>query len=822
MTTQDRKELLLRQTAVTGVDFVFVHPGQQTLDVRFLVDPSALDTPLSGNLDAERLTVAPVEAGDPTVSISNISWHGPAGAEDVLRITFEAPGGFSPYRLAINDDRLDPFYSSVQFSFKANCPVDIDCQPPCRHCPPDDPVDFPVDYLARDFESYRRALLDFASQRYPGWEERSEADTGAMVIELMAALGDELAYYQDRVSREAYLETAMQRRSLRAHAALVDYDVHDGRGANGWICVEVAASQQGMIPAGTAVWAADEDDGHVHFSVGTSIRDTADYDVRSELNSIPAHVWDQGTTCLHAGSTELDLRGALQSAFVFNDPPADPSGRWVFLTTSPSDRSVPARAQLVRVTHVTELTDTLLGASVTRIRWEKRHALTHDMELESLRACGNAVPITAGRNLTSFFRIGYPDSPGDTTPVAVERQGRTISSDLGHCGCDEDHCQHAETRSTRYLFSLPETDTEGLVWLDDQDGQERPEIILRHVDAPNTSAAVVREWDYRRSFLRSSSSGPEDTHFTIEDGQWKRVIGFQRVGVEIEHVDYASGEGQTMTFGDGEFGRLPDTGAIFSVTYRVGNGEAGNVPAQGVSHIEPGLTFVEGISNPLPTFGGQEHETSEAVRRDAPQAFRVDTRRAVRPEDYAEAAERLPWVQRAGARFRWTGSWLTAFVTPDPEDAFEVSPAQVAGLQNQLDRFRQAGRPAHVKRPKYADLDLEITVCAKTSSFRQEVREAVESSLSATGAARPSTGFFSPDNFTFGTPLERAALEAHIQSVSGVLAVRSIRVRRRGHFDWRDFTELTYEVADDEVVRIENDPDHPDHGIATVTMEGGA
>ena len=60
-------------------------------------------------------------------------------------------------------------------------------------------------------------------------------------------------------------------------------------------------------------------------------------------------------------------------------------------------------------------------------------------------------------------------------------------------------------------------------------------------------------------------------------------------------------------------------------------------------------------------------------------------------------------------------------------------------------------------------------------------------------------------------PLERSALEAAIQSVPGVLAVRSVRIRRRGFFNWQDFTGLTYEVADDEVVRVRNDPDHPDH-----------
>ena len=60
--------------------------------------------------------------------------------------------------------------------------------------PPSNGVDYPVDYLARDFWSLRRALLDFAADRYPKWAERIEADQAVMLMEIMAALGDEFAY----------------------------------------------------------------------------------------------------------------------------------------------------------------------------------------------------------------------------------------------------------------------------------------------------------------------------------------------------------------------------------------------------------------------------------------------------------------------------------------------------------------------------------------------------------------------------------------------------------------------------------------------------
>ena len=94
--------------------------------------------------------------------------------------------------------------------------------------------------------------------------------------------------------------------------------------------------------------------------------------------------------------------------------------------------------------------------------------------------------------------------------------------------------------------------------------------------------------------------------------------------------------------------------------------------------------------------------------------------------------------------------------------------------------------------------------------------------LFGSGGIRPKTGFFSPDNFTFGTPLERSELEAAIQNVPGVRAVEEILIRRRGWFDWRPFCELTFSVAPDEVIRVQNDRFLPERGSVTLIFEGGA
>src|SRR6185295_756298 len=83
------------------------------------------------------------------------------------------------------------------------------------------------------------------------WTERHEADLGIALIELLAYAGDELSYYQDAVANEAYLETARQRISVRRHAKLIDYRMHDGASARAFVHLTMDVNTTGFLPAGS-------------------------------------------------------------------------------------------------------------------------------------------------------------------------------------------------------------------------------------------------------------------------------------------------------------------------------------------------------------------------------------------------------------------------------------------------------------------------------------------------------------------------------------------------------------------------------------------
>jgi predicted phage baseplate assembly protein len=302
------------------------------------------------------------------------------------------------------------------------------------------------------------------------------------------------------------------------------------------------------------------------------------------------------------------------------------------------------------------------------------------------------------------------------------------------------------------------------------------------------------------------------------------VVSYQNNGQEFVHYDYASSAGATIRFGDGEFGLEPARKTVFLVHYRYGGGKASNLAPDTIiafDQSDPNLVFIESLTNPLPASGGEDPETPDEIRQSAPQAFREITYRAVTTPDYAEAAERLSWVQKAGATLRWTGSWLTVFVTPDPLNAVQMTDLWRDDLEDQLNRFRQAGRETHTLDPVYADIDLEIELCIAEEAFAGEVKERVTEALFGKGTVIRKPGFFSSNRFTFGTKLERSSLEAVIQNVPGVKAVESICFRRRGVFDWKIFSEYFYDPGMNTIIRIENDPLHPERGTLKLSTHGG-
>jgi hypothetical protein len=797
----DRVELLRASSTLSGIDFIHVSNDQLELRVLFHHEtlPAAVAAAMLALTPAQLRIEGIGQADPPVVAVTaNLGLLPKVDGRDALRLLVEAPGGFGDYRLRIDSAAIDPYYNDVRFSFKAACPSELDCKPDPHRCADDARVDFPVDYRARDFWSFRQALLDFASQRYPDWQDRLEPDLGVMLVELLAALGDEFSYAQDRIAREAQFDTASQRRSLRSLARLVDYAIDNGSGASVWI--DVTANGPGALNAGDAVTDAQA---QVVFELGRGLADTGKtFAVSASRNAFLPYVWDEDATCLATKSTTLTLAGAHEIEFV-PDVDIDAKGKWVLLATRPTDPAKPERRLAVRVIDAVDGIDPLTAQPITTIVWDA--PTPYELDLDTLVVRGNLLPATSGETRSVRFRIGPPSGPADTDPQAIERVGPGAALAYPRPGEQDDG-------PVKCLFSLPGSDATPLAWLGDA-AASRPEIeVMKLGDGP---------WRWLPAMVGEDTAAATAKAFTLDDGFYRRVFGVERFGVRTELVDYATGDGTTIRFGDGEFGLAPTDGARYVVRYRLGNGRLMNVAPDTLVAMAGGFpAFVDAVSNPLAASGGRDPEPASTIRINAPQQFRAVTHRAVQPVDFEEIVERdLDWVQQAGARMRWTGSWPTAFVTPDPRDEVGLSAPHRRDLEALIDRIRMAGREAKVLAPRYANIDLEIVVCVAANAYRGEVKDAV---LIALFGEDGDTGFFDPDRFSFGMPLSRAALIAAIQAVPGVRAVERMRVRRRGWFDWRAFVEYALPVGMDEIVRVANTRRLPERGAVKLVMEGGA
>jgi len=171
--------------------------------------------------------------------------------DDSMEVVVNKPGDFSTYTLSVVKldeqghptgqpfDGFDPRYNRVNFSFKAGCPTDLDCKVP-QVCPPAKRTEPEINYLAKDYASFRQLILDRLALIMPGWQETHVPDLGITLVELLAYAGDYLSYYQDAVATEAYLGTARERISVRRHVRLVDYAMHEGCNSRAWVTIHTA------------------------------------------------------------------------------------------------------------------------------------------------------------------------------------------------------------------------------------------------------------------------------------------------------------------------------------------------------------------------------------------------------------------------------------------------------------------------------------------------------------------------------------------------------------------------------------------------------
>ena len=111
---------------------------------------------------------------------------------------------------------------SVKLTFPGGCPDCGDREVSLPAALPAVGDDF--DWRVRDYDGFRLAMLEELAARYPERTRWTPADLEVVIVEVLAAVLDQLSDQLDRVTSEAYLETARRPESVRRHLSLLGYD----------------------------------------------------------------------------------------------------------------------------------------------------------------------------------------------------------------------------------------------------------------------------------------------------------------------------------------------------------------------------------------------------------------------------------------------------------------------------------------------------------------------------------------------------------------------------------------------------------------------
>jgi hypothetical protein len=735
---------------------------------------------------------------------------------NVVTVTVNTPGDFSPYTLRLVTDAdnpapptgIDPVLSSVQFSFKVGCPSDFDCKttPVCPASPPTQPE---INYLAKDYASFRQLMLDRMSLLMPGWKERNPADLGVALVELLAYAGDHLSYQQDAIATEAYLGTARRRVSVRRHARLVDYRMHDGCNARAWVQVQVDSACTvskgarfvtrvgGIGPRVSNEELASCGQSHETFEAmsGTSLF--------PEHNTMQFYTWGDERCCLTRGATSATLNGHYPDlkagdVLVFEEVMGPRTG-------NPADAD-PAHRHAVRLTNVVafegdgHLKDVLNGQDITEIDWAFDDALpfalciSSETDEEHGSKSVSGVSVALGNIVVADHGLTIEDEDLDAVPQPAIYQ--PVPSDADPCSVPA-----PIPVTPRFNPTL----------------KEAPVTFAAPTPAEEDSAAAAMRFspDEARAAVSLGSTGAPPGTWSSEPDLMNSDPDDLHFVVETENDGSAR-----LRFGDDLNGQRPNTGTSFLAEYRVGNGAAGNVGAEAIAHIVSSDSAISAVRNPLPAAGGVEPESIEHVRQSAPYAFRTQER-AVTAEDYAEKAQRMTGVQRAAATFRWTGSWYTVFLTIDRLDGLPVDDDFKQKLVSHMEKYRMAGYDLEIDGPRYVSLEIEMDVCVKPDHFRSDVEQALLLRLSNRVLPCGRRGLFHPDNFTFDQDVYLSPLYAEAQGVDGVAWVKVTKFQEQDRPETCALSTGVLELGRLEIARLDNDPSYPEHGVLRLNMMGG-
>ncbi len=776
----------------------------------------------------------------PSPLLPSIKKH---ATEPILFLIVKPIGDYSTYTLGVSQSQVpgslfDPLFAEISFKFRPGC-FNTNCAPEWETALP--PLPEPViDYTAKDYDSFRQTMITAMMQRVPEWQPTSEADLDMVLAELFSVAADELSDYQDRVMNEAYLASARKRVSLARHSRLMDYHIHQGNQASTWLALELGndagVKKMFQLKEGLKVWAGEStetmpktetDNSIVYFS-----RHAEAQTIHQYLNNIGLYTWSDTITTLKAGSTRADLK-LYNRLYLDGSTPIDAVNTEVEVDkirnlirqgdvkyllieeylnpeTGLFAGRDPSKRQLLRLLSGDDgaetMEDEIEGEWFLRVRWEKEDKLQRDYCFRVDCPVGNAgTAIGAVDNVSLFHGNLIEVFHGRQTTTVFKESGALLSENVN------DPLEfHYERTRWGTLCRLPE---KFLAYKNTDPGGDVPPMSTIKLNVKTSAAGTPDPWDEVPSLIHSDDSAEGGDHFVVETDE---------------------NRASTIRFGNGKNGmELPDN-AIVTCTYQYGEPLEGNVGADMIVQLDATtisadpVLDIRGCWNPFDVTNGRMREPTAEIIRRVPEAYRQRQLRAVTLADYVERAEKIKGVSRAAARYAWTGSWRTVQVTIDPVATSELSYKVRKQVEASLNAVRLIGEDLEIRPPIFVPLEIKVKLCATPDVWPEDIKFVLEQEFSDGWTPDGRMGFFHPDLWTFGQPLYASQIIGRALQVNGVehavpqknsIPPISVLITR-----WNSpsapvesFTQLNH----NEIIMVQNDPDHMERGIITFDIKGG-
>ena len=780
----------LAAKGLNAIDFILVQlspagsPTEAHLEVHFFNDlnlaalaaaatanPSQISSmlPLTGG---ERIVAGPVTGQVQVNAVSHPSL-------DVLALVVKPIGDYSIYTLTVQQNGFDPILSAADFRFRPGC-FSSDCAPQPTNSPA--PLEPQIDYLAKDYASFQHALISAMVQRVPGWQAVSEADLDQVLIDLFAAAGDELSDYQDRVMNEAYLAYVRKRVSLRRHASLMDYYIHEGNQATTILAIDTQDAGNYVLPVPCRAWSGP-DPTPANAAVFVS---TSGQAVHGVLSRISMYTWNDVVPALAAGATSANLSFAdaatanLVAGWIQNGKLSRLLiEEWLNPATGRATDRDPKKRQILHlINQATALQDPVTLAWMVQVNWQEQDQLTANYCFVVQCPSGTVRDVSMFHgNLVDMVQ-GLPQNavyyaPGTPLPDSSSFYYETFASGTTICK----------------LPNLP------VLWRKTTPGgYDEPQST---VQVQVTPAVGKPDWSEQHDLIHSTGSDP---HYVVETDENLRSL---------------------VRLGDGTNGELLPQNAVVVCSWLSGYGPDGNVGADCLTHFDslapPAPTAI--CWNPFDISDGLAPETPATIIRRAPEAFLYRQQRAVTLADYVACAEAVSGVQAAFASYAWTGSWRTVRVCVEAQGSFTLSQDLREAVEQSLEALHLIGEDLEIRAPEYVPLKISVVLCVSSDFWIEEVSPVVIQAFSDGYTADGAPAFFNPSRWTFGQPLYASQIEGMLQGIQGVEHLVSIQMQQW----WRPWIQSSEVMAVDpnQIIEVRSDPSEIEFGWIDFDFEGG-